>query len=154
MFPQISCRFVQLVAGALVLFQPSYGFYPFHFSGLSPADLSSSLGIKPGLSVRAPSLKLNLSLKTIKRENSFKVIPAATPATPNSAGIHHDEFDYSYFCSVQFAPNGKTFYLLLDTAAANTWIMGHDCTTAACEPHSTLDPAVIPSLKVCSTQGP
>ena len=59
---------------------------------------------------------------------------------PNSAAIDQDGTDYSYFAEVQLGSNAKTLYMLLDTGASNTWVMGPDCTSPACSTHLSYGP--------------
>ena len=56
---------------------------------------------------------------------------------PDAMAIHNDGLDYSYFSVVTFGSKGQEMWMLLDTGAANTWVMGTDCTTDACQVHNT-----------------
>ncbi|AEO71657.1 7c19c3c8-7c8f-41d9-9482-bed2de39df57 [Thermothielavioides terrestris] len=76
-----------------------------------------------------------------KRGNSFSVSAPATPTTSNSAGIYQSGPDYSYFIKVQVGSAQQPFYMLLDSGAANSWLMGSDCQSAACKIHNTFDPS-------------
>ena len=51
--------------------------------------------------------------------------------------IDQDGNDISYFSTVKFGSSNKPLRMLLDTGAANSWVMGADCTTKACEKHDT-----------------
>jgi len=56
---------------------------------------------------------------------------------PNAMAVDEDGSDYSYFSSVKFGSVGKEMYMLIDTGSANTWVMGSDCTSNACQIHNT-----------------
>jgi hypothetical protein len=71
----------------------------------------------------------------------------ADPKTPNSAGIYQYGPDYSYFIRVQVGSAQQPFYMLLDTGASNTWIMGSNCKSDACQLHDTFDPAASKSFQ-------
>ncbi|KAK4122917.1 hypothetical protein N657DRAFT_575132 [Parathielavia appendiculata] len=76
-----------------------------------------------------------------KRKNTYSVSEPATPTTSNSAGIYQYGPDYSYFIKVQVGAAQQPFYMLLDTGASNTWLMGSDCESEACLVHDTFDPS-------------
>ncbi|KAG5951824.1 hypothetical protein E4U53_002175 [Claviceps sorghi] len=69
--------------------------------------------------------------------NTYQVMDAATPTQPMTAGIHQDGTDYSYFVKAQLGSKKKEFYLLLDTGAGSTWVMGSSCRDKACTMHNT-----------------
>ncbi|KAL8711551.1 MAG: hypothetical protein Q9220_003961 [cf. Caloplaca sp. 1 TL-2023] len=83
---------------------------------------------------------------TVRRDNRYDIISASPPTQSNSASIHTDGTDFSYFTSVEFGSTGKTMYMLVDTGAANTWVMGADCTSSVCAQHNTFGPADSTSL--------
>jgi cathepsin D len=56
---------------------------------------------------------------------------------PNAMAIDEDGQDFSYFSMIKFGSKGKDMLMLLDTGAANTWVMGSNCTTSACLAHDT-----------------
>ncbi|KAJ4307164.1 hypothetical protein N0V88_000543 [Collariella sp. IMI 366227] len=74
-----------------------------------------------------------------KRKNTYSVSAPADPTTSNSAGIYQYGPDYSYFIKVQVGAAQQPLYMLLDTGAANSWIMGSDCQSDACKIHNTFD---------------
>lgn len=76
-----------------------------------------------------------------KRANSYKVVTAATPTQTNSAGIDQDGTDYSYFAQVLFGSANTPLYMLLDTGAGQSWVMGPDCTSSACKVHNSFGAA-------------
>ena len=67
---------------------------------------------------------------------------------PNAMAIDEDGQDFSYFSSVKFGSKGKELWMLLDTGAANTWVMGSNCTTSACLAHDTFGSQDSSSLHV------
>ncbi|KAG6994038.1 hypothetical protein G7Y79_00048g084340 [Physcia stellaris] len=74
----------------------------------------------------------------VKRDNEYDIITAAQPSQANSIAVDEDGTDFSYFSALSFGSAGKTMYMLIDTGAANTWVMGANCTSDACERHNTL----------------
>ncbi len=66
----------------------------------------------------------------------------------NSMAVDQDGQDYSYFSTLKFGSSGKELYMLVDTGAANTWVMGSDCATEACEVHNTFGKSDSSTLKV------
>ncbi|KAL8681548.1 MAG: hypothetical protein Q9186_002364 [Xanthomendoza sp. 1 TL-2023] len=84
----------------------------------------------------------------IKRDNNYEFVTASAPAQTNSAAIHNDGTDFSYFTSVEFGSSGKTMYMLVDTGASNTWVMGSNCKSNICSSHNTLGPEDSASLKI------
>ncbi|KAF2665411.1 acid protease [Microthyrium microscopicum] len=94
------------------------------------------------------SLRLPIRKVKTKRAGGFKINSANKPSASNSAGLDQDGADYSYMCEVQFGSGKKTIYLLLDTAAVNTWVMSSDCKSDACPSHNQLGPGDSSSLQV------
>ena len=84
----------------------------------------------------------------MQRDNDFKVASAPSPSQTNSLTILDDGTDFSYFATVDFGSNNTPLQLLLDSGAANTWVMGSDCTTKSCETHTTYGPSDSTTLKV------
>jgi hypothetical protein len=72
--------------------------------------------------------------------NTYAVQTAAMPAQTNSAGISQDGTDFSYFAQVQFGSANTPLYMLLDTGASTTWVMGPSCGSAACKGHNSFGP--------------
>lgn len=85
---------------------------------------------------RAPGAESELD----KRGNAYSVSKPEAPTASNSAGIYQYGPDYSYFIKAQIGSARQPFYMLLDTGAANTWVMGSNCESDACKIHNTLDP--------------
>jgi cathepsin D len=66
----------------------------------------------------------------------------------NSMAVNQDGQDYSYFSTLKFGSEGKELYMLVDTGAANTWVMGSNCTTTSCKAHNTFGKSDSSTLKV------
>ncbi|GJN73363.1 hypothetical protein PLIIFM63780_007427 [Purpureocillium lilacinum] len=75
-----------------------------------------------------------------KRSNQYQVMEAATPSNDMTAGINQDGADYSYFVTVKLGSKGKSMYMLVDTGAGSSWVMGSSCTDKACTMHNTFGP--------------
>ncbi|KAL2073151.1 hypothetical protein VTL71DRAFT_10475 [Oculimacula yallundae] len=82
-----------------------------------------------------------------KRTNTYKIMPAATPTQSMSAPIDQDGTDFSYFTEVVLGSSKALVYMLLDTGAATTWVMGKSCTSGPCKVHNTFDPTTSTSFK-------
>jgi cathepsin D len=70
---------------------------------------------------------------------------------PNAMAIDEDGQDLSYFSKIKFGSKGKDMWMLLDTGAANTWVMGSNCTTSACLAHDTFGSQDSSTLHVTTT---
>ena len=64
--------------------------------------------------------------------------------------IDEDGSDISYFSTVKFGSKGKPLRMLLDTGAANTWVMSTDCSSKACGKHETYGSSDSDTLKTTS----
>ncbi|KAI1418119.1 acid protease [Hypoxylon sp. FL1857] len=74
------------------------------------------------------------------RDNDYTVVSAANPSASNAVGIDQDGTDYSYFIEANFGSEKKPMYMLVDTGASTTWVMGSGCTSSACTKHNTFGP--------------
>ena len=52
---------------------------------------------------------------------------------------------------MQFGSNGDLLYMLLDTGSSDTWVMGSDCKSTACETHNTYGEANSNTLKISTS---
>ena len=77
----------------------------------------------------------------VKRANAYTIVSAAPPSQTNSAGIDQDGTDYSYFAQVLLGSNNTPLYMLLDTGAGTSWVMGPSCTSAPCKTHNSFGAA-------------
>lgn len=76
-----------------------------------------------------------------KRSNQYSVVSAAVPTQTNSVGVDQDGTDFSYFIQTYFGSNKTPIYMLLDTGAGTTWVMGTSCQSTACGMHNSFGPA-------------
>ncbi|KAI9850087.1 MAG: hypothetical protein M1838_006099 [Thelocarpon superellum] len=95
-------------------------FYPYHLNAGSDSGSNN-----------------RLRSRVVRRTNNYKIYASAQPTLPNSAAVDEDGADISYFSTAKFGSSGTPLHMLLDTGAANTWIMGSDCTSKACAAHTT-----------------
>jgi hypothetical protein len=65
---------------------------------------------------------------------------AADTTVEHSAGVHQDGTDFSYFLEVQFGSEAKPLYMLMDTGASTSWVMGSGCSSVACATHDSFGP--------------
>lgn len=70
------------------------------------------------------------------RDNTYTVMTATTPTEPDSVGIDQDGTDFSYFIQADVGSSGKSLYMLIDTGAGTSWVMGSDCDSTACGMHT------------------
>ncbi|TVY19393.1 Aspartic-type endopeptidase ctsD [Lachnellula arida] len=87
----------------------------------------------------------------VKRTNTHSVVSAAVPSQTNSAGVDQDGTDFSYFAQVQLGSAKTPVYLLLDTGAGTTWVMGTSCTSGPCKTHDTFGSSDSTTFKDLST---
>lgn len=85
---------------------------------------------------RSPAGDVALPHKSI---NEYSVMTASDPDLPNGVGISQDGHDYTYFVQAEIGSAKQKMYMLLDTGAGTTWLMGSDCTTEPCKIHDTWD---------------
>ncbi|KAI4167600.1 MAG: hypothetical protein LQ343_007098, partial [Gyalolechia ehrenbergii] len=88
----------------------------------------------------------------IKRDNRYDFVTASPPTQTNSESIHNDGTDFSYFASIDFGSSGKTLYMLVDTGATNTWVMGSECKSEVCADHNTFGASDSTSIEVYSDE--
>lgn len=75
-----------------------------------------------------------------KRQNLYRTVKPAEVSHTNTAGIYQDGSDFSYFIQAGFGSDGKKMFMLIDTGAATTWVMGSDCVSEACTLHESFGP--------------
>lgn len=75
-----------------------------------------------------------------KRDNKYSIVEAQEPTQSNSAGIDQDGTDYSYFIQAELGSKATPMYMLIDTGASTTWVMGEGCTSDVCEIHNMFGP--------------
>ncbi|KAH6603921.1 hypothetical protein Trco_007367 [Trichoderma cornu-damae] len=86
-----------------------------------------------------------------RRDNEFHIMEAVDPDEPNTAGLDQDGTDYSYFVQVQLGSRKTKLYMLVDTGAGSSWVMGTGCKTEACSLHDSFGPGDSDTLRT-STQ--
>ncbi|QDS76264.1 hypothetical protein FKW77_001588 [Venturia effusa] len=126
---------------------------PLHSSARAGTDETSDTSLWSKTQSRGAdhgALRISLKRTPAKRQNKFSVVAADAPEQSTSAGVDQDGTDFSYFASFKIGTSPKTFYLLLDSAASNTWVMSSDCTTSACGIHTTFGTSDSSSLRVSS----
>jgi hypothetical protein len=73
----------------------------------------------------------------VNRGNTYSVETPTTPTQSNAAGIYQDGTDYSYFIQAHLGSASTPMYVLIDTGASTSWVMGSGCTSDACKTHNT-----------------
>jgi hypothetical protein len=121
-------------------------FYPYHFGDDDTAPHARR-------TLRAPNERsISLPLRRVPtlhtRQNGFNILNSADPKQANSVAIDQDGGDLSYMVAVTIGDSKEEYHLLLDSAASNTWVMGQDCSSAACKTHNTFGKGDSGSLKV------
>jgi hypothetical protein len=72
-----------------------------------------------------------------KRDNEYNVMEATKSTKKHTQGVNQDGTDYSYFIEVGVGSEKKPMYMLIDTGAGSSWVMGTSCTSKACSMHNT-----------------
>ncbi|POS86749.1 hypothetical protein EPUL_001714 [Erysiphe pulchra] len=68
---------------------------------------------------------------------SKAIIPPIKPNRPFSAGIFQDGNDFTYFGEVFLGSRNSKMYMLLDTGADSSWVMGSGCKDPICTSRDT-----------------
>lgn len=127
-------------------------FYPYH---PSPAGTKSAHPRRDARDAARRSLSLPVRRVPLRsRDNQYDVLKSAEPKGSNSVAVDQDGGDISYMAAVKIGSSQEEYYLLLDSAASNTWVMGGDCTSEACGKHNTFGKGDSDSLKVCTSHLP
>lgn len=71
------------------------------------------------------------------RHVSKAIVPPIPPSRPFSAGIFQDGNDYTYFGEVFLGSRSSKVYMLLDTGADSSWVMGSECKDPICTSRDT-----------------
>jgi len=88
----------------------------------------------------ADALIIKYSGSTGARDNNYNILPAQTPNGQSSGGISQDGTDLTYFIDAKLGSQQKSLYMLLDTGASTTWVMGEGCQSEACATHDSFGP--------------
>ncbi|KAI0018282.1 acid protease [Xylariomycetidae sp. FL0641] len=115
--------------------QKRLGFVTFKMQKL-PTTIKSAT---PKSHLVAPSRKQR-DATVDARDNEYAVVQAEEPTASNAAGILQDGTDYAYFSTVKLGSSGKELYMLLDTGASTTWVMGSECQSVGCDKHNSFGP--------------
>ncbi|GKT56803.1 aspartic-type endopeptidase [Colletotrichum tofieldiae] len=75
-----------------------------------------------------------------KRQSQYRIVTAADTTLKNAASVAQDGTDFSYFAQVKLGNNEKPMWMLMDTGAGTSWVMGSSCKSAACEKHGSFGP--------------
>ncbi|KAI0843446.1 acid protease [Hypoxylon sp. FL0890] len=128
---------------------PQLGFVTFKLVPKPPSSKESltdkvsrainSLATKYGSKVPTRSTTYEDSALS-NRDNDYNVVTAVNPSATNAVGIDQDGTDYSYFIEANFGSEKKPMYMLVDTGASTTWVMGSGCKSSACTKHNTFGP--------------
>lgn len=126
-------------------------FYPYHYDPDTTPSSRSRRTSLPSSNTNPQSLTLPLrrvptALRS--RENTYNIANSNNPSQDNSVAIDQDGADLSYMVAVTFGDSKEEYHMLLDSAASNTWVMGQDCTSEACQKHSTFGKGDSATLKV------
>lgn len=95
---------------------------------------------------------LDLKKESFRRDNTFKIMYADDPTSPNTAALNQGGSDYSYFAAAKVGSQGQKMWMMLDSGGVNTWLFGSDCTTNACKLHNTFGEHASTSLQLTSKE--
>jgi hypothetical protein len=125
-------------------------FYPYHYGDDNPSSHSRRTvtqdSVSNAHSITLPLRRVPTSLRA--RQNAYSIINSNDPKQANSVAIDQDGADLSYCVALTIGDSKEEYYMLLDSAASNTWIMAQDCATEACKTHTLLGKGDSTSLKV------
>lgn len=94
-------------------------------------DTSNAANTKP--------LTLDLKKVPVRRDHTYKIVESHKPSLADSAPLHQDGTDYSYFSPVYVGSEKKEMWMAIDTGAPNTWVFDSECTEPVCIHHHTFD---------------
>lgn len=89
---------------------------------------------------------------SVKCADKYEIVKGTQPKQANSVAIDQDGTGYSYICTIHVGASGKAMQMLIDTGAANTWMMGSDCSSEPCLAHNTFGAQDSTSLRVTDTE--
>ncbi|CAG8176550.1 unnamed protein product [Penicillium nalgiovense] len=94
-------------------------------------DTSNAANTKP--------LTLDLKKVPVRRDHTYKIVESHKPSLADSAPLHQDGTDYSYFSPVYVGSEKQEMWMAIDTGAPNTWVFDSECTEPVCIHHHTFD---------------
>ncbi|PHH91811.1 hypothetical protein CDD83_10234 [Cordyceps sp. RAO-2017] len=103
---------------------------------------------KPLLELLSSSSSAENMTRPWPMEPLYRIMEATVPDKPMTVGIDQDGTDYAYFVKVHVGSKGKMMYMLLDTGAGSSWLMGSDCSEKACAVHNRLGTADSDTLRI------
>ncbi|KIW91395.1 uncharacterized protein Z519_08291 [Cladophialophora bantiana CBS 173.52] len=114
-------------------------FYPYHAGdeGNENSKRFIPLDLEPPRADDSGVVAIDIKKAIMKRNNMFPVVNSSAPNVPNAMAINEDGDDYTYFSTVKFGSKGQEMYMLIDSGSANTWVMGSNCKSNACQIHNT-----------------
>ncbi|KAK2813124.1 hypothetical protein FQN50_000801 [Emmonsiellopsis sp. PD_5] len=136
-------------------------FYPYTIK--SPTKGSSNPTIKERYNAEKPTPSVDaegapkngngvkvdiVKVPKVRRENAFTILPGTPTTMPHSVPVNTDGSDYSYFSVVEVGSERQKMYMLVDTGAASTWLMGTNCTEKACKMHNTFGSEDSKTIKI------
>lgn len=101
---------------------------------------------------RSQETPVGYTAASVRRADKYEIVKGTQPKQANSVAIDQDGTDYSYICTIQVGASGKAMQMLIDTGAANTWMMGSDCSSEPCLAHNTFGAKDSTSLRVTDTE--
>ncbi|KAK1633427.1 aspartic peptidase domain-containing protein [Colletotrichum phormii] len=75
-----------------------------------------------------------------KRQSLYRIVTAADTTLKTAAAVAQDGTDFSYFAQVKLGSKEKPLWMLIDTGAGTSWVMGSSCTSSACAKHGSYGP--------------
>lgn len=109
-------------------------------SGLSAAQRAAQQAARLRTKYANNNSKSGKTGSVLRRDNQYKISKANSPSTDHAAGINQDGTDYSYFVSVELGSKKQQMYMLVDTGAGSSWVMGTACGSDSCKRHDTFGP--------------
>ncbi|KAJ5229611.1 hypothetical protein N7489_010319 [Penicillium chrysogenum] len=82
---------------------------------------------------------LDLKKVPVRRDHVYKIVESHKPSLADSAPLHQDGTDYSYFSPVYVGSQKQEMWMAIDTGAPNTWLFDSKCTEPVCIHHHTFD---------------
>ncbi|KAL9617998.1 MAG: hypothetical protein Q9160_007246 [Pyrenula sp. 1 TL-2023] len=131
---------LQTAVAAVLFASSAQAFYPYQPSSGSSKGHKRFFPWQPSTTEEPGSFSLSLEkhpTSRLRRGNNYPVVKSDPPDVASSMAIDEDGQDYSYFSIIQFGSSKKPIYMLLDSGAANTWLMGTDCSSDPCRTHNT-----------------
>jgi hypothetical protein len=142
-----------LALSAAALLPSVTAFYPYQYGDDNSVSNARRTPSSPAPnantgSITLPIRRVSSSSNLLGRQNAYSIVNSKDPKQGNSVAIDQDGGDLSYMVAMTIGDSKEEYHLLMDSAASNTWVMGQDCTSAACKTHNTFGRGDSSSLKV------